>query len=48
MTLLNFFCINMMHQILERNKRPVNYLIKKPTLQLYNHQMLSIEIVFHT
>ena len=37
-----------MHLILDRNKRPINYLIKKPTLQLYNHQMLSLEIVFHT
>ena len=37
-----------MHLILDRNKRPMNYLIEKPTLQLDNHQILSIEIVFHT
>ena len=48
MTLLNFFCINMMHPFLDRNKRPMSYLIGKPTLQLENHQKLSIEILFHT
>ena len=46
--LLNFFCINMMHLFLDRNKRPMNYLLQKPTLQLGNHQILSIEILFHT
>ena len=43
-----FLCINMMHQISDRNKRPVNYLIERPTLQLDSHQIPSIEIVFHT
>ena len=38
----------MIHLILDRNNRPMDYLIEKPTLQLDNHQILSIEIVFHT
>ena len=48
MALLNFLCINMMHLFLDGNKRPMNYLSRKPTLQLDNHQILLIEIVFHT
>ena len=45
--LLNFFCINVMHLFSDGNKRPMSYLIKKPTLQLDNCQILSIEILFH-
>ena len=46
--LLNCFCMNVMHLFIDRNKRPMSYLIENPTLQLDNCQMLSIEILFHT
>ena len=46
--LLNFFCINVMHLVLDRNKRPMSYLMQKPKLQLDNYEILSIEILFHT
>ena len=37
-----------MHLILDRNKRPMSYLIQKPILQLDNYEILSIETVLHT
>ena len=45
---LNFFCINVMQLFLDGNKRPTSYLMQKPTLQLDNCEMLSIEILFQT
>ena len=34
----------MMHLFLDRNKRPMSHLIKKPTLQLDNHQYYQLKL----